>query len=325
MTPMRNGKRDSGKAGNRDRKPSFTRFGPDDDRASSGSGQFFQGGAFSLSMSEKDFQRCSQFVQSELGIKMPPAKKTMLESRLRKRLRCMSMDTFEEYVEYVFSPEGRKHELVNMMDAVTTNKTDFFREPAHFDHLLSSVLPDLVDTSGIGVRRPLHAWSAGCSTGEEPYTLAMVLQEFSERCSGFNFRILGTDISTRVLDTAVRGVYAEEKVEPVPQQMKKKYLMKSRDRQKPLVRVVPELRKKVTFCRVNLMNSNYGIGDKIDIVFCRNVIIYFEKQTQEELINRLCDQLDPGGYLFLGHSETLHGMTAPLVQAAPMVYRKKSI
>ena len=142
------------------------------------------------------FRRLSEFIHASCGIKLPPAKKTMLEGRLRKRLRALGMTSFDRYCEYLFSSQGLRSEYIHMIDAVTTNKTDFFREPDHFDYLSQSVLPELVGLHGLGVRKTLNVWSAGCSTGEEPYTLAMVLSEFAEECPGFHFSILATDIST---------------------------------------------------------------------------------------------------------------------------------
>jgi chemotaxis protein methyltransferase CheR len=273
-------------------------------------------------MSKKDFVRCSRFIQDEYGIKMPPSKKTLLECRLRKRMRALGMESFEEYVEYAFFSESGHDELIHMIDAVTTNKTDFFREPSQFDVLIKGVLPEVVEGRGAGVRRPLRVWSAGCSTGEEPYSLAMVLSEYRQWCPEFDFSILATDVSTMVLERASRGVYAEGKTRPVPGEMKEKYLMRSKDRSLGLVRVVPELRGRVSFQRLNFMEDDFGVRDCMDVIFCRNVIIYFDKKTQERLINILCDHLLPDGFLFVGHSETLHGMNVPLVQVAPMVYRK---
>jgi chemotaxis protein methyltransferase CheR len=209
-----------------------------------------------------------------------------------------------------------------MIDVVTTNKTDFFREPRHFDYLLGSAIPDLIGLCGAGLRRKLRVWSAGCSTGEEPYTIAMVLSEFREQCPPFDFSVEATDISTRVLETARRGVYKEEKAATVPSVLKKKYFMVSKDKDRRLVRMVPELRTSVRFRRLNFMEDNFDIGGPVDILFCRNVIIYFDKPTQERLLNRLCGHLIPGGYMFMGHSETLSGLKTPLVSAGPMVYKK---
>ncbi len=273
-------------------------------------------------LSQKDFTRLSAFVHEHCGIKLPPSKKTMLEARLRRRLRALDFRSYDDYCEYLFGPEGQKEEIVRMIDLVTTNKTDFFREPAHFEFLVRSCLPELCDGGRGGGWRGLSVWSAGCSSGEEPYTLAMVLSEFAESRPGFRFSILATDISTKVLEKAAVGIYDEERVEPVPAAMKRKYMLKSKDRSKGLVRVVPALRSLVDFRRLNLMDDDFGIREPMDVIFCRNVIIYFDKATQEGLVNRFARHLAPGGYLFLGHSETLCGMDAPLVQMAPTVYRR---
>ncbi len=271
---------------------------------------------------ERDFLRLSGLVYAKCGIKMPASKKIMLEARVRKRLRELGMDSFRQYCDYLFSKEGMGRELIPMIDAVTTNKTDFFREPRHFDYLVETALPGLMKTHGSGISRKLAVWSAGCSTGEEPYTLAMVLNEFRERRPAFHFLVLATDISTKVLDRAIRGIYKQEKAETVPAELKKKYLLRSRDRGQGLVRIVPELRSQVRFRRLNFMDEDFGMREPMDIIFCRNVIIYFDRPTQEKLVNRLYNHLIPGGYLFMGHSETLSGLCVPLVSVGPMVYRK---
>ncbi len=275
-----------------------------------------------IGLSQKDFSRLSAFVYEHCGIKLPPSKKTMLEARLRRRLRALDMKSYDDYCDYLFGPVGQKEEIVCMIDLVTTNKTDFFRESAHFDFLLGTCLPEFCEPGNGGVWRKMSVWSAGCSTGEEPYTLAMVLCEYAESRPGFRFSILATDISTRVLEKAALGIYDEERVGPVPPAMRRKYLLKSRDRSKGLVRVAPVPRSTVDFRRLNLMNENFGLRERMDVIFCRNVIIYFDKATQEGLVNRFARSLAPGGYLFLGHSETLCGMDVPLVQVAPTVYRK---
>lgn len=278
--------------------------------------------AISASMSEKDFCRLSEFIHKECGIKMTPVKKTMLEARLQKRLRKLKLGTFAEYADYLFSPEGAEQELVHMIDLVTTNKTDFFREPSHFSYLTQTALPELIRRRVAGDRRKFMIWSAGCSTGEEPYTLAIVLSEFAEQHQGFNFFILGTDISTRVLEKAASGIYDLESVEPIPAPLKRKYLLRSKDKKKGLVRITPELRERIRFRRLNFMENDFGFREPLDIIFCRNVIIYFDRPTQEKLINRFCQHLIPGGYILMGHSETLHGLDVPLIQAAPTIYRK---
>ncbi len=273
-------------------------------------------------LSQDLFKRFSEYIQGDLGIKMPTAKKTMLQARLQKRLRRLRIATFEEYYDYVFSSKGQEEELHHMIDVVTTNKTDFFREPRHFDYLTQTVLPQLYQNMGRGERTRFRVWSAGCSTGAEPYTLAMVLSEFQSRVDNFNFSILATDISTRVLNEASQGVYTEDDVEPVGMRYKKKYLLRSKDKEKGLVRIVPELRKRVQFGRLNFMASDYKLREPMHIIFCRNVIIYFDKPTQEKVLNRQCRYLLPGGYMFMGHSETLGGLQVPLKQVASTIYRR---
>ncbi|BEH10863.1 MULTISPECIES: CheR family methyltransferase [Geobacter] len=272
-------------------------------------------------MTDREFARFSEFIYDTCGIKMPPVKKTMLEARLQKRLRKLGISSFKDYSEYLFSRTGAETELVHLIDVVTTNKTDFFREPAHFDYLVSQALPELMERTGAGLRKPLSIWSAGCSSGEEPYTLAMVLSEFSEQ-QNISFSILATDICTTVLDKARLAVYDEERIDPVPMALRRKYLLRGKGEQKGLVRVVPPLRHRITFRRLNFMDGDFGMREPMDIIFCRNVVIYFDKTTQERLLNKFYRQLIPGGYLFMGHSETLSGLDVPFVQMASTVYRK---
>lgn len=272
-------------------------------------------------MTDREFARFSEFIYDTCGIKMPPVKKTMLEARLQKRLRKLGINSFKDYSEYLFSRTGTETELVHLIDVVTTNKTDFFREPAHFDYLVSQALPELMERTGAGLRKPLSIWSAGCSSGEEPYTLAMVLSEFSEQ-QNISFSILATDICTTVLDKARLAVYDEERIDPVPMSLRRKYLLRGKGEQKGLVRVVPQLRHRITFRRLNFMDGDFGMREPMDIIFCRNVVIYFDKATQERLLNKFYRQLIPGGYLFMGHSETLSGLDVPFVQMASTVYRK---
>ncbi|MHB9099219.1 MAG: CheR family methyltransferase [Syntrophales bacterium] len=275
-------------------------------------------------LSHTDFLRLSAFIHAECGIKITEGKKVMIEARFQKRLRHLGMTSFNEYCAYLFSPEGLEHELHHMIDTVTTNKTDFFREPSHFEFLVNTVLPEMTASRGAGAGKKLTFWSAGCSTGEEPYTLAMVINEFAQQCPnlGFSWSILATDISTKVLEKARQAVFDRERVIPVPDPLKRKYLLKSKDRNKGLVRIVPELRQMVDFRRLNFMDNDFGFRQKIDIIFCRNVIIYFDRPTQTRLLNKFCRQMVPGGYLFMGHSETLHGLDVPLIQVIPTVYRK---
>jgi chemotaxis protein methyltransferase CheR len=274
-------------------------------------------------MSDAEFRLLSEFIHAQCGIKMPPAKKTMLEARLLKRLRSLGIATFREYCDYLFKSPYGESELVCMIDSVATNKTDFFREPDHFAFLTETTLPRYLESEGPRNGVPYTVWSAGCSTGEEPYTLAMVLSEFGVHNPRFRFEVLATDISTLALEKARLGIYEEERTAPVSSILKKKYLMQSKDRNKRQVRIVPELRSRIQFQRVNLMDDQLPLMNAVDAIFCRNVIIYFERIDQEELLGRMCCLLKPGGYLFLGHSETALGFDLPLAHVMKTVYRKE--
>lgn len=270
-------------------------------------------------MTEKDYCRLSDFIMSECGIKIPPSKKILLQTRLQKRLNCLGMKSFREYCDYIFSPAGKEKELIHLIDSITTNKTDFFREAAHFDYLLNKALPDILSKSR---NRRVIIWSAGCSSGEEPYTIAMVMKEFAGTHCGFDFLIIATDISTEAIETAKRGIYREERIEPIPLELRKKYLLRSKDGSKRLVKIAPEIMQHVRFRRLNFLEGDFGFREPIDIIFCRNVLIYFERDTQEAVVKRFCRHLAPNGYLFIGHSESLYGIDVPLKQVAPAVYRR---
>lgn len=264
--------------------------------------------------------RLRTLVRQQSGINLGADKKTMLELRIRPRMRSLELDSFAHYCDYLFGPRGRAEEMVHFLDAITTNKTDFFREPSHFDYLTKTALPRTNAGSGHG--RPLLVWSAGCSTGEEAYTLAIVLREYAQSHPGFRFNILATDLCTTVLEKANLAVFKADVVAPVPADLRRKYFVRSRDKDANLLRVVPELRDMVEFRRLNFMDSDYGLTELVDVIFCRNVIIYFDRPTQEQILQKLVRYLVPGGHLFLGHSETLNGMNVPIVPVAPALYRK---
>lgn len=274
-------------------------------------------------LSVRDFNRLSRFIYDVCGIRLAPVKRTMLEARLQKRLRTLSLCSFSAYCDYLLKSDAGIAELVPMLDMVTTNKTDFFRESAHFDYLTGMVLPLWQQRHGVR-SRPFAIWSAGCSSGEEPYTMAMVLEEHAQSHPGFDYRIMATDISSRVLETARLAVYREERIDAVPLVLRRRYFLRSRDRSSGMVRVVPHLRQKVNFGRLNFMDTDYGFQQQMDVVFCRNVLIYFDRPTQEVFLNRLCSHLAPGGHLFVGHSETLSGLDVPVTQVHPTIYRKVS-
>ena len=272
------------------------------------------------SISSRDYTRLCELIYTEAGIHLGADKKTMLEVRIKRRLKHLELHSYAQYCDYLFGHKGLKDEIIHLIDVVTTNKTDFFREPKHFDFLTATALPDLTARNSTG--RPLVIWSAGCSSGEEPYTLAIVLSEYTQTHPGFRFRILATDISTIVLAKADRGIYSSDVVAPVPAALKRKYFLRSRDPGSNQMRVVPELRRLIEFRRLNFMDSDYGLTEKVDAIFCRNVIIYFDRPTQERILGNLAGYLMLEGYMFVGHAEALHDMDLPLAPVGPALYRR---
>ncbi|SON53983.1 Chemotaxis protein methyltransferase [Hartmannibacter diazotrophicus] len=266
----------------------------------------------------REFERLASFINSYSGIKMPSNKRTMLEGRLRRRLRATGLPTFSDYCRYLFDEDGLEREAIFLIDVVTTNKTDFFREAGHFNVLRDTIVPDLADR---GVT-DLRIWSAACSTGAEPYTMAMVLEEeVSERRLG-SYSVLATDLSTDVLATALKGIYPTGMVRPVPAAMKRKYVLQPKETHMDCVRIHPRLRSRVGFARMNLMDESYPVTEPMHVIFCRNVLIYFDKPTQSKVLTRLCDCLVPGGYLAIGHSETISGFNLPLRTISNTVFQK---
>jgi chemotaxis protein methyltransferase CheR len=245
----------------------------------------------------------------------------MLQSRLQRRMRALGLSSLEEYKDYLFESPQAEAELADFVNAVTTNKTDFFREPHHFDFLCRSALPCLDEDPD--QHWQCKVWCAGCSSGEEPYTLAMVLAEYAAQRPRFDFAILATDVSTRVLHLAASAIYEAERIEPVAEPLRKKYLLRSRSAERNLVRVAAELRSRVHFHSLNFMEPEYPVADTYDVIFFRNVMIYFDKATQESVVNKLCRHLRPGGFLFVGHSESLIGLDVPVSMVGSAVYRKK--
>ncbi len=274
-------------------------------------------------MTKDEFAKLSNSIFNICGINLPEVKKILIEGRIRKRMIHLGIDTFSAYINYLYSIKGAEEEVIPLIDVITTNKTDFFRENQHFEYLTNSVLPEIIQNpEGDKKNKVFQFWSAGCSTGEEPYTMSIVLSEFQLKNPGFQFEIYASDISTDVLNKASIGIFELDKIEVIPEQMKKKYLLRSKDPDKKTFRIVPELRNKVHFSRVNFMEDNYDIQDNLNVIFCRNVIIYFDRQTQEKVLKNLSRKLIKGGYLFIGHSETIMGMNIPLVRVASTIYQK---
>jgi chemotaxis protein methyltransferase CheR len=275
-------------------------------------------------ISARSFGRLAEFVTRELGIKMPESKVSMIQSRLMRRVRELRLESIDAYCEHLFSPANAEAERVHFINAITTNKTDFFREPAHFDFLTGTVLAQLERSRQGRLDKRLAVWSAPCSSGEEPYTLAMVLSEYAAGHPGFEFQILATDVSTKMLRIAKDGIYTKHQIGPVPPQLRRKYLMHGKGERHATLRITPALRRTVSFHQLNFMDTDYCVREMFDVIFCRNVLIYFDRPTQEAVINKLCRNLNPGGYLFVSHSETLSGLDLPLVSVSAACFRKRS-
>ena len=274
-------------------------------------------------LTSRDFQRLAAFIHEYSGIKMPPAKKSMVEGRLRRRVRAVGVQSLTGYCQYLFEQNGLGGEAIHLIDAVTTNKTDFFREPDHFRFLVDQAIPELLSAQRGNSRTPIKVWSAASSIGAEPYTLAMVLAEMAAANPNFHSSIFASDICTEVLETAVLGIYPESMIAPVPMELRKRYLMRAKAGARDRVRIVPQLRAAITFGRINLMESPYAADSDMHIIFLRNILIYFDKPTQCKVLEQLCNHLRPGGFLFLGHSETLTGYALPLQPVATTVFRRQ--
>ena len=274
---------------------------------------------YKAELGQHEFERISQFINENFGIKLPDHKRIMLQGRLISRLVKLDFESFKQYTDYVFSDEGTIEEQQHMIDAISTNKTEFFRENAHFDFLRDRVLPEFSQNANSSI---LKIWSAACSSGEEAYTIAMVLRDYFGKHTNKDFSILATDISTRMLEKAQKAIYPLNIVIPIPQETKKKYLLKSKDPDKNEVRIIKELRQKVSFMWHNLMDEEYKIKQEFDIIFCRNVLIYFSKDDQLQVLKNLSKKLKLGGYLFLGHSESITNMNLPLKNVSQTVFKK---
>lgn len=269
----------------------------------------------------RDFADLAEFIGETSGIRITAAKKTMVEGRLRHRVRALGFADIRAYCIYLFREGGLAEEGPQIIDAVSTNKTDFFREIEHFHFLTEIALPTLA-MKGIGQSEPLQVWSSAASTGAEAYSLAMTIADYAERTRALRFSILATDICRDVLETGVEAVYSDAMMAPVPAHMRARYLMRSKDRSAGEVRIVPELRRAVSFAYLNLIEVGYRLPHQMHIVLCRNVLIYFDKATQQKVLSRICESIVPGGYLLVGHSETITGFALPLRQVAPTVFER---
>lgn len=270
-------------------------------------------------LTEHEFKRLSEFIKKSYGINLTDNKKDLLEYRLSKRLAALRMVTYSSYLDYLFSAEGMEKESALMINEVSTNKTEFFREKQHFDILNQHILP-IIAPQYAGISMPI--WSAGCSSGEEVYSLALTMERFRASSPAFSYHILGTDISSTILQTAYRGIYSMDSVKEMPQADLRKYFLKNREESRPEVRLIKMIRDKVAFKHLNLMDAIYDTPVKYPIIFCRNTLIYFDRETKAEIIRKMKLRLLSGGYLFISHTESLVNLNQGLSLVYPSVYQK---
>lgn len=266
---------------------------------------------------DRDFDRIRSLVRRHAGISLSDAKKDMVYSRLSRRLRKLGLRSFNDYCGIIES--GDPDEIVNFTNSITTNLTSFFRENHHFQYLADTLIPELRERKRYN--RRLRIWSAGCSTGEEPYSIAMVLREQLPAHEGWDARILATDLDSNVLQTAQEGIYDAERIRTLPASRVRRWFLKGRGRNAGTVRAHPDLRGMITFRQLNLLGP-WPIKGPIDFIFCRNVVIYFDKDTQRTLFDRYADILEPEGRLFIGHSESLFKVCNRFELIGKTIYRK---
>ncbi len=266
-------------------------------------------------ITDEEFQRFSRLVYQEAGIALSANKKALLVSRLSKRLRELGFATFKAYYACVVGETERK-EFTHMLDLISTNKTDFFREPKHFEFMHNHLFPEHQETKKVRI------WSAGCSSGEEPYSIAITLYDGMSFPAQWDCKILASDLSTRVLTKAASGIYEIERVKNLTPDVIRRHFANGIGVNIGKVKVKPHLSSMIVFQRINLMDERYPIKTPLDVIFCRNVMIYFDRPTQERLIRRFYNHLKPGGHLFIGHSESLQWVGHQFVYVEPTVYRK---
>lgn len=272
------------------------------------------------SLTDREFGLFQRLIHRETGIFLPEAKKALVVARLTRRLRTLGVTSFTNYFDIV---ESDRDERTTMLDNICTNETRFFREPRQFEFLDTEVLPQWKARAEAGLMpKRIRAWSAACSTGEEPYSLAMMLRSHFPLEEGWNVEILASDISTRVLAAAREGVWAIERAEDIPDAYRRAYMLRGVRGEEGKMRAQPNIKSLIEFRSINLNDEQYSVDGPFDLIFCRNVLIYFNRETKAAVIDRLARHLSPTGLLFLGHSETLHSAAHALRHAGPTAYAR---
>lgn len=274
---------------------------------------------YSQKLKEPEFKRIQEFMLNNLGVKLSPIKIVMVNSRLIKRLKASGIHNFPDYVNYALSPEGKRSgELQCMIDELTTHKTEFFRESDHFDFLQNAVLPEFK------VKRNsfFKIWSAGSSTGEEAYTMSMLLFQHKQVNPGFDYNIIATDVSKSVVDKAIKGTYTSYNIKDLDEKYLKKYFTTNSVNGNNEYTINKELKEKVSFSVLNLVDHYQYANGSFDVIFCRNTLIYFDDKSKRAVVSKLISKLKTGGYLFVGLSETVSQYSNDIKQVSPSVYKK---
>ncbi|WP_295161087.1 CheR family methyltransferase [uncultured Brachyspira sp.] len=274
-----------------------------------------------MALSDSEFAELVKIIYDKTRIQMSNHKRALVTSRISKRLRALHMNSFREYIDFVKT--ARDEELTNFVNAVTTNKTDFFRENKHFEYMKTAFLPEWEKNYKSGKVKNLRIWSAACSTGEEPYTIQMTLHEyFGSRYDKYDIKVLASDIDTNVLSQARIGIYKKETVDPIEDNILRKYFLRGAGDKEGLYRVKDILKKNLYFRQLNFKDEDFDIHTQFDLIFCRNVIIYFDKEFQKELFNKFYRYLKEDSLVFIGHSETLFGVSDKFKYVASNIYKK---
>jgi chemotaxis protein methyltransferase CheR len=279
-----------------------------------------------ITLSDSEFEFLKDLVYKRVGIFLAPHKKILVQSRLSLRLRQNGLSTFDEYVQKLkVDFKFAKDEVPEIINRITTNKTDFFRENHHFEFIKNKLLPELEEKYKGQFNKTLRVWSSACSTGEEPYSIAITLLEYMETKPGWNMKIIASDVDTNVLQTAREGIYRSDRLDTVPEFLKQKYFERI-DQEKNIIsyKAKPILKGMIDFRQINLLNTPYPISESIDILFCRNVIIYFDKPTQKKIFAGFVEKLKDHSYMMIGHSETLFGISDDFKFLGHTIYKKKS-
>jgi chemotaxis protein methyltransferase CheR len=279
-----------------------------------------------IQISDELFLKLGNLITERFGIKMPAEKKIMFQARLQRRLLELEINSFDEYAKILLNANLDSPELSVLADYISTNKTDFFRENDHFTFITNLILPDYLNIKSNLKDSKLKIWSAGCSNGQEAYSIAITLEEFSQlKKMSINYSILASDISVTMLKCAKDAIYPISNTEMIPLELKHRYFLKSKNQKDQKVRVIKYIRDKVTPVYLNLMDNNYRLENEFDVIFLRNTLIYFRQYIQQEVLIKVLSNLKTGGYLFIGHSESLINMNLPIRSIAPSIYVKINI